>query len=161
MFVDVRYTQNLYDLNDYNLKYMHLYTGDDYHPDNVCHYGSKEMKDALQGLHHAYARAFEAGQFGFEGVDILDESIIAADVIHPHIWVNDMSLPWGGRFKSKGIMSRDGHLSHKWGNDVDICYNRMNAAQRQWMWDNAPGFFTEVDLHNRDDPDNIHWHLDL
>ncbi len=160
LFLDVRYAQRLHDLNDYNLKYMHLYTGDTTHPEKVCHYGSKEMIDALQGLHHAYAKAFEAGEFGFEEVDILDKSIIAADVIHPHIWVNDMSLSWGGRFKSKGIMSRDGHQSHKWGKDVDICFNRMNAAQRQWMWNNASNFFTSVATHSPG-TSNEHWHLDL
>ncbi len=131
------------------------------HPEKVCHYGSKEMIDALEGLHNAYAKAFVAGEFGFEGVDILDKSIIAADVIHPHIWVNDMSLSWGGRFKIKGNQRNRGHRTHKWGKDVDINWKKMNAAQRQWMWDNAPDFFTIVDLHNRDDHDNIHWHLDL
>ncbi len=161
LFVDVRYTRTLYDLNKSDVPHMHLYTGDTTHPSEVSHYGTKEMIDALIGLHQAYGRAFEDGEFTSVTTDDDSLNITIQDMSQLRLHVNDISLPWGGRFKNKGDMSDDAHGTHKWGNDVDINWNRMNDLQRQWMWDNAPNYFSRVDLHGRNDPANTHWHLDL
>ncbi len=163
LYLDVRYARRLYDLNDYNLKYMHLYTGDDYHPDSVCHYGSKEMIAALEKLNHAYGNALESGEFDEATTNIGNDNSLTVTYrrpAQPLLWINDLSLPWGGRFKFEGDMTENAHGTHKWGNDVDINYNRMNDSQQQWMKDNAPSFFKKVDTHAKGKK-NEHWHLDM
>ncbi len=139
LFVDVRYAKKLYDLNQYDLKYMKLYTGDGTHPDSVCHYGSKEMIEALQSLNHSYGRALESGEFDEATTTVGDPLALTVTYRRPKqtkILVNDLSLPWGGRFKFEGKQKKKGHSSHKWGNDVDISINPTNgitALQANWL----------------------------
>jgi len=163
LLVDVRYAKKLYDLNDYNLRYVTVTTGDDTHPDSVCHYGSREMIDALEKLSYYYGRALESGEFDEATTEIGADNSLTVAYRRPSqtvLWVNDISLPWGGRFRNKGKMNGKSHLSHKWGNDVDINWSGMNNKQRQWMWTNAPDYFEKVDTHNEGE-DNEHWHLDV
>jgi hypothetical protein len=148
MFVDVRYAQRLHDLNDYNLKYMHLYTGDDYHPDNVCHYGSKEMIAALEKLNHAFGRALESGEFDDARTDIGDDNSLSVTYSRPKqpmLWINDLSLPWGGLFRSYADWTgQQGHNTHRWGNCVDISINpKNNISDKQiaWMKRECPKIF--------------------
>jgi hypothetical protein len=155
IIVDVKYAVQLYDLHQYDTPNLELYTGDDVHPEEVSHYGTRAMIDALVAIDRAFREAVRNGD-------------LPADT--PIIKVNDMSLPWGGSLRIYGdmlIQSKDGswvtnsHKTHKWGTDVDISYNAMTTSkQRTWFKTEASKHFTTVDIHNKGESQQ-HWHLDL
>jgi hypothetical protein len=107
---------------------LHPYTHDLTHPQNT--FGVPKLVSALLALGDAYGKVF----FGPAYV----------------LWVNDMSLPKGGRFCThpKG---------HKWGGEVDISYNLMTDSERQWFDQNADKFFAWHILHG----DPLHWHCSI
>ncbi len=145
--VDVKYAVQLYDLNQSDTPNLELYTGDQQHPEEVCHYGTRKMVDALVAIDKAFGEAVKSGD-------------LPADT--PIIKVNDMSLPWGGSLKSYGKMekTKSSHQSHKWGTDVDISYKSMTPQLRKWFKVKANELFTKAEVHNADKPYR-HWHCDL
>ena len=121
--------KNLYDESFENL---HLYTGDDTHPTEVSHYGNKKMIECLLKLDAKFGKALAEGEF--DTVDPETEKKIPPKI--RKIYVNDISLPWGGMFKCYGNMKNDGHSNHKWGNCVDISFNPkwgINSKQKFWL----------------------------
>ena len=135
------------DLWKKNCPNLKLYTGDEQHPEDVSHFGIKEMIEALVALDKAYGEAKASGD--------LPENT-------PLIYVNDISLPWGGRFTIEGKLEEEGkgHSSHKWGMDVDISYNLMTRELRDWFDIKANELFTTAEVHDYDKSWR-HWHCDL
>ena len=133
------------DLWKKNCPNLKLYTGDEQHPEDVSHFGIKEMIEALVALDKAYGEAKASGD--------LPENT-------PLIYVNDISLPWGGLFKSYGKMEDTSHQSHKWGMDVDISYKNMTPQLRDWFEKTAETLFHKVEVHKWGKKGR-HWHCDL
>ena len=132
---------------DTRFENLDLQQSDTTHPTEFSHYDTKEMIEALLKLDQAYGEAKVNGT-------------LPANT--PPIYVNDISLPWGGRFTIEGKLDEagKGHKSHKWGEDVDISYKWMTTVQRIWFKKAAEKFFETVDTHNKG-TDGEHWHLDL
>ncbi|MBW7998418.1 MAG: hypothetical protein FVQ81_17965 [Candidatus Glassbacteria bacterium] len=145
LYVDLRYAQKLYDLYQYDLPYMHLYTGDEKHPSEVSHYGTEELVKKLVQLNSEFGTAYEAGEFDETVTKNDPYSVTFQRPENNQIWVNDMSLPWGGLFKIEGLMERKGkHANHRWGNSVDISINTehgITTSQVNWLRSNGPRIF--------------------
>jgi penicillin-insensitive murein endopeptidase len=105
------------------------YTNDKTHPDG--HYGIKKLLAAMQKLGNAFGRKFKKKK----------------------LWVNDMSLPWGGVFDSRPTS----HKGHKWGGEVDISYLKQTKEEKEWFKKNAKKYFTRVTLHGNPK----HWHCSI
>ena len=114
---------------------LKVYTNDPKHPQND--YGRPELLSALSRLADAYSKVFPKGQ----------------------LWVNDMSLPWGGIFDVKGTIADPdmGHSGHKWGGEVDISDLHMTDQERTWFRVNVHTFFNSAILHGRP----LHWHCGI
>ena len=108
------------------------YTNDGTHPQN--NFGRRDLVRATSNCATAFGQAFPGAV----------------------LFVNDMSLPWGGTFDIGGSHTGP-HNGHKWGGEVDISYRLQNAKQRKWFRENAPTYFGRVLLHGNP----LHWHCSI
>jgi hypothetical protein len=137
-FVDVKFAEKMENLSAIGHKYIETYTNDDTHPDS--HWGRPPLVKAITGVADAYGREIEAGRFG----EVTNEQ--------RKLWVNDLSLPWGGRLRTHG--------NHKWGQNVDISYKKMNQRQRDWFEKNAKKYFDTASLH-KEGTEQVHYHCSV
>ena len=67
------------------------------------------------------------------------------------LWVNDISLQFGGRYDYK-IAFHPPHSTHMFGEQADINHLgdpiKMNSKQITWFKNNAPKYFESVEIHN-------------
>jgi len=132
---------------------LHPYQGSDeipYHPSEVSHYGKPELNAKLLQLADEFQKIYPDHK----------------------IWVNDMSLPTGGMFKTFNNLKK-GHMEHMWGDDVDLSFNwlRYNFGgdensselekQRLKLEELIVEVFgnSNVDFHGG--KENLHWHCSL
>jgi hypothetical protein len=155
--VDVKYAVQLYDLNQYDTPNLELYTGDEQHPSDVCHFGTKELIEKLVLLDRKFGEALEAGKF-----DIVKDGAKVRPTGRK-IPVNDMSLSWGGTFKIYGIMNRKGHHGeHMWGNCVDITNNQeqgITEKEYTWLKKEAPSIMGVDYLRGKGHGNHLHFNL--
>ena len=111
---------------------IRAYQNDTTHPQS--HYGRQDLITAIHRCATAFGQEFPGDR----------------------LWINDMSLPWGGVFDIGGTHTAP-HSGHKWGGEVDISYNLQTGAQRQWFRNNAGYYFTRVLLHGNP----LHWHCSI
>ena len=74
-----------------------------------------------------------------------------------NLFVNDISLPWGGIYDFKSTWQPP-HKTHRLGRDVDVNRSNMSDAERQFFQQNAEALGFRVELHP---PEPLHWHLSL
>ncbi len=134
-FVDVKFGKTMENLSAIDHPYIETYTNDDTHPDS--HWGRPPLVKAIRSAADAFGRQYEAGNFG----ETTEEQ--------NRLWVNDLSLPWGGLIET--------HDNHRWGQNVDISYLKMNKAQRTWQENQLKNYFDYVGLHE----DPLHWHCSV
>jgi hypothetical protein len=137
-FVDVKFAEEMENLSAIGHKYIETYTHDGAHPDS--HWGRPPLVKALSNLADAFGREYKAGNFG-ETTENQNK-----------LWVNDLSLPWGGLI--------DTHGNHKWGQNVDISYKKMNQRQRNWFKKNAKKYFDTASLH-KEGTEQVHYHCSV
>jgi len=93
------------------------------------------------------------------------------------IYINDMSLPWGGDFRiGNNLLYEDinsGHSSHDRGEDVDVSFNKLKynyggnenadglAKQRLKLQELLVEVFGEANVDFHGSGDNRHWHCSL
>ncbi|MCE5270272.1 penicillin-insensitive murein endopeptidase [bacterium] len=96
-FIDVRFG-GLVKLTDHAALEPYQGSGEEpYHPSDKSHYGKPELNAKLLQLAEEFQKIYPDHK----------------------IWVNDMSLPTGGMFKTFNKLDGD-HKTHMWGEDVDI-----------------------------------------
>jgi hypothetical protein len=93
-------------------------------PDN--HYGTQELISAIKKIAKAYGEDFDRGEFDING----------KSPEHKELYINDMSLPYGGRFDIDGTL-KPSHYEHMFGEEVDMQMNEMNVKQKKWFNQNA------------------------
>ena len=139
--LDVRYARGggfhqLEESSDYGL------IGDNtHHPEN--HYGTQELINAVTAL----ARAFK-GRFGESAVGL------------KQLWINDMSLRYGGRFDCWSDRRREfqwPHQLHMFGEHVDIHSKSHTEEQKQWILNNAIDSHLDIELEHKGET-NEHFH---
>jgi hypothetical protein len=106
-----------------------LVGGTSTHPSN--HWGTPSLCDGINQLGAAFQAQF-----------------------NKPIYVNDMSLMWGGLFDFKADLSPP-HQTHRYGHDVDMNYSSMTEAERTWFKAKAESLGFTVEIH----PNPDHWHL--
>ncbi|MBW7996530.1 MAG: hypothetical protein FVQ81_08200 [Candidatus Glassbacteria bacterium] len=133
--LEVKFAETMEDLSAVDHPYIETYTRDGAHPDS--HWGREKLVTAITDLADAFGRELEAGRFG----EVTDDQ--------RKLWVNDLSLPWGGHIESHG--------NHKWGQNVDINHWRMNKKQISWLHKNLKEYFDYVLFHGK----ILHWHCSV
>ncbi len=139
----MKFGKTMENLSAIDHPYIETYTNDGAHPDS--HWGRPPPVAAIKSVADAFGRQYEAGNFG----ETTEEQ--------NRLWVNDLSLPWGGLFKTGGKMDGDGHKNHRWGQNVDINYNKMNEAQKTWQKNQLKNYFKTAKLHGTP----LHWHCSV
>jgi hypothetical protein len=100
------------------------------HPDN--HYGTQKLIDAIKAIAKAYGEAHDRGEFNDKN---------GKKPPYKKLYVNDMSLKWGGRYdcahKDNGTVAtqpfKGPHEEHMFGEEVDIQTKEMNSKQEAWF----------------------------
>ncbi len=116
----------------------------DSHPDN--HYGTQKLIDAIRKMAKAYGEAYDRGEFNSKN---RNKPI-------RQLYINDMSLRFGGRFDHKQTL-KPPHKEHVFGEDADIQIKEMNAKQRAWFDRNAElNGFVRRDLEPKGSPNHFH-----
>ena len=144
--LEVKFDKEMVNLADQNHPYINTYTNDTTHPDS--HWGRPPLVKAIKGVADAFGKELEAGRFG----EVTDEQ--------KKLQVNDLSLPWGGLLKSYGAMHGDSHGNHRWGQNVDISYIKMNDMQRKWFAEIATQYLSTAKRHS-ENTSNEHWHCSV
>ena len=92
--------------NDGNIVYYQGRDEHEIHPNEYSHFCQLELLEKICEVEDRFARQYPGGQ----------------------IWINDMSLPWGGTFRTGNKASSSGHNSHKTGRQVDISFRNMTSV---------------------------------
>lgn len=78
-----------------------------------------------------------------------------------YVWINDMSLPWGGAFKTKQNLT-GGHNGHKSGDNADISFNNLKSKQQRVELDRIiQQVFANEHYQFHGGVGNRHWHVSI
>ncbi len=78
-----------------------------------------------------------------------------------YVWINDMSLPWGGSFKTKQNLT-GGHNGHKTGDNADISFNNLKSKQQRVELDRIiQQVFANEHYQFHGGVGNRHWHVSI
>ena len=119
---------------------MAIYQGGpefDYHSNENSHFGKPELISKLREVGRLFAERYPGKR----------------------IWINDMSLPLGGTFKTEQQLTR-GHSRHKSGEDADISFKILDNKEQRLALDEIIGNVFRTGGHIfHGGPTGWHWHV--